>query len=122
MADSSILISWGSSYPNREEMGLGVFMNAIKFYETLKGKNEIEHFDVNLANDGNVSQLQGFMTLRGTQAQLDTLRDNDEYKNLLTKAAHVVQNLNVTNFDTGSRIMQRIETLQGLRKELGIIK
>lgn len=122
MAESALFIRWGQSFPGREEIGLGVFMNAVQFFTNQKDKKNVENFSVYVANEGNITEQQGAMIIEGSFDQVNKLRNTEEYQTLLTKAAHVVPNLVVTSADTGPRVMQRIEKLQVIRKELGITK
>jgi hypothetical protein len=122
MADSALLIQWGAPHVGREEMGLGVFMKATEYYNTLQTEKKIEDFSIFLSNFGNLDANQGQMVIQGSVDQINALQQREDYQALLTKAAHVVSNLNVQQADTGARVMQRIEQLQVVRKELGIIK
>ena len=67
----------------------------------------IETFDVFINNDGDLSEKQGSMVITGTRDQIMTLINNEDYKTILTKAAHVVPNLSIQTADTGNAVMQR---------------
>ena len=122
MADSALVIQWGAPHVGRENMGLGVFMKATEFYNTLQSEKKIEDFSIFLNSAGNLDANQGQMIIQGSVDQINALQQREDFKNLLTKASHVVSNLNVQHADTGARVMQRIEQLQVVRKELGITK
>jgi len=122
MADSAVVLQWGQPFAGREEMSLGVFMAAIEYYTKLKASKDIENFSIYINQGGNLSQQQGSMIVEGTPDQIMALVQREDYKTLVTKAAHVVPDLMVTMADTGNMVMQRIEKLQMARKELGITK
>jgi hypothetical protein len=119
MSDASILITWGAVYPNRETMGLTVFQGALGFYGEQKSKGNLSDFKVGLTEVGNIAAGAGYMVLEGSVDQLRKLVDSEDYKRLLTKAAHVVP-LSVSHCVTGNAVMQSVERLLSVRNELGI--
>lgn len=120
MADSSILITWGSIVTGREEMSLAVFQEALVYWEGQKKSGKIEDLKVALARNGNFGQLGGYILAEGAAGSLNAITDSEEYLTLLLKAGHAVTNLTVTNFQTGSAIPVAIERVQNVRKKLGI--
>lgn len=119
MANSALILQWGAPHVGRENMGLGVFMAATEFWNTQLTEKKIENFQIFLNNNGDLQGNQGQMVIEGSLDQINAIQQREDYQNLITKATHVVA-VNVQQADTGDRVMQRIERLQTIRKELGI--
>lgn len=120
MAQSAIIVSWGSNIASREAIGLAVFTSAIQYFQELKQKSEIEDVRIYLSDSGDVGVNAGHMVVEGSTAQLTAVQARRDYQLLVTKAAHVVHNLRITPSSTGELVMHKIEQLQTARKELGI--
>src|SRR5262245_51129585 len=119
MAESSILTTWGATYPGRETMGLGIFQEVIQYYETAKAEGRIAEFRVGITELGNIGDLSGYMLAEGTAGQVQTLLADAGFKKLLAKATHVVP-FSVVSCATGTAIPSSVERLLTARGELGI--
>jgi hypothetical protein len=115
------MFQWGAPVTGREQIGLGVFMNALEYYGKLKVERAIEDYRVYLTTNGNLHEQQGSLVVEGSAAQIGSLLVREDYLMMLTKAAHVVHNLTVMEADSGDAIPRRVERLQMARKELGIL-
>jgi len=93
MADRVLFIGWGSPVHGREERGLEVFNEAVGLYGRMQQDGRIESFDVVLLDPN--GGLNGFMELRGSAAQLDAVRLDEDFRRLLIDASLVVENLRV---------------------------
>ena len=95
MADRAVVISWGGPVAGREERGLEVFNEAIGFYGKCQQEGRIESFDVVLLvpNAG----MNGFITLKGSADQLNALKEDDDYRRILTDANLIVKNMCVVD-------------------------
>lgn len=120
MANRAIVSSWGAAFVGRENVGLGLFMQAVQFFNDCKQKGEIEELRIYINANGSLSEGAGQMIVEGSAAQLAALVERDEYMSLMTKAIHVVQGFRTVSSSTGDEVMRRIEQLQIARKELGI--
>jgi hypothetical protein len=120
MSTNAIITSWGANVAGREQMGMGVFMQAIQFFTACKQKGEIDELRIYISNDGDISATAGHMVVEGSAAQLTALAARDEYRAVIIKAAHVVHGFRTSQFATGDAVMARVEQLQTVRKELGI--
>src|SRR5678815_3233241 len=120
MFNSAIVIQWGTAVAGRENLGLEVFMSAVKHYSSLKERGEIENFQTVIFEQGSVSNTAGLMVLSGTQTQLQTVLSSDKHRELLTKAAHIVSDTGLKDGSTGSRVESRSRVQETWRKELGL--
>jgi hypothetical protein len=110
MADSVLFISWGDPIPGREERGLEVFNEAIGFYGRVQQEGRIESFDVVLlAPNGD---LGGYIVLHGSADQLNTIRQDDEYRRILIDASLAVANMSVIEGSTNEGIARDMALYQ----------
>lgn len=93
MADRVLFIAWGTPVRGREERGLEVFNDAVGLYGRMQQEGRIESFDVVLLEPN--GSVNGFMTLRGSSAQLAAVRDDEEFRRVLVDAALIVEDLRV---------------------------
>jgi hypothetical protein len=110
MADSVLFISWGAPVTGREERGLEVFNDALGYYGRLQQEARIERFDVALIM-GN-PRIGGYMVLHGSHAQLDATRQDGEFRDILSAAALVVRDLDVSEGVTDAGIAPEMERYQ----------
>jgi hypothetical protein len=118
-ANAAIYVSWGASVAGREAKSLEVFMHAVEYYGRLEKEGKIAALRTYVASTGS-TQFSGFMVIEGEVAQLRTLVDSDEYKTILTKARHLVEDVNVVHCVTGNEVGHSIQHLVAVRKQLGL--
>jgi hypothetical protein len=110
MAESVLFISWGAPIPGREERGLDVFNDALGYYGRLQQEARIERFDVALI-DAN-PRISGYMVLHGSHAQLDAVRQDGEFRDILAAAALVVRDIDASEGVTDAGIAPEMERYQ----------
>lgn len=110
MADRVLVVTWGGPVAGREERGLDVFNEAIGFYGKCQAEGRIESFDVILLTPN--AGMNGCITLKGSVDQLNALKEDDEYRRILTDANLVVKDLRVVDGATNEGIAQMVETYQ----------
>ena len=119
-ANAAVYVSWGNAIPGREAKSLEVFMGAVEYYSRLEKEGKIAALHTYLATNGNTQHFGGFMILEGEVDQLRTLVDSEEYKTILYKARHLVEDVNVVHCVTGAEVAKSIQTVVSVRKQLGI--
>jgi hypothetical protein len=92
MADAGLFIGWGEVVRGREDRALEVFNETIEYYGQLQSDGRIESFDVALL-EPHGGELQGFVLLRGSDEQIDTVHRDDDFQRLMTKASLIVDDL-----------------------------
>jgi hypothetical protein len=120
VAEASVLILWGTNKVGRETMGLGIFTNAVAFFEKERHAGRLEDVKVGIGDTGALSQTAGYLVAEGTNEQITNLLANAEFKAHTLKAFHVVDGFQVVRCATGTAIPMRIEQLVAVRRELGI--
>lgn len=110
MADRVLHISWAAPIPGREERGLEVFNEAMGLYGRLQQDGRIESFNVALfaAN----SDLDGYIELHGTHAQLDAAQQDEEFQRTLVDASLVVADLRIAEAVTNEGVAQEMARYQ----------
>lgn len=88
MADRVLFISWGPAVRGREERGLEVFNEALGMLGRRQQEGQIESFDVVLFEPN--GELNGYVSIRGSAAQIETLRQDDEFLRSTVDASLIV--------------------------------
>jgi hypothetical protein len=96
MADAAIVIRWNRVVPGREQQGLSIFGQSLEYYGTLQGKGAIESFEPVIFNPTG-GDLNGIILIRGSLDQLDALKREDRFIDLMMRAAHACEGLGVND-------------------------
>jgi hypothetical protein len=78
MADRLLMITWRDPVRGSEARALEVFNEALGILGRRQQEGAIDSFDVALMDPNGV--LDGFMAIRGTRAQIDALRGDEEFR------------------------------------------
>jgi hypothetical protein len=84
MAEAALFMGWGDAAKGREKRALEVFNEGMQYWGRLQKDGQIERFDVAVLapNGGDVG---GFFLVRGTAAQIDSVRRSEEYQRLVSR-------------------------------------
>lgn len=96
MADAAIVIRWNRVVPGREQQGLSIFGQSLEYYGTLQKKGAIESFEPVIFNPTG-GDLNGIILIRGSADQLDALKREDRFIDLMMRAAHNCEALGVAD-------------------------
>jgi hypothetical protein len=91
MADRMLFISWGTPVRGLEERGLDVFNEAIGLLGRMQQEGRIESFDVALLAPN--ADLNGYIAVHGSAAQIDALRQDEEFLRNTVDAMMIVDGL-----------------------------
>jgi hypothetical protein len=111
MADAGLFIGWGEVVRGREDRALDVFNETIEYYGQLQSDGRIESFDVALL-EPHGGELQGFVLLRGSEDQIDTVRRDDDFQRLMTKASLLVDDLGLISAYIGEGLGRAMSIYQ----------
>ena len=78
MADRVLFMGWGAPVRGAEERAIEVFNEAVGILGRMQQEGRIEGFDVVFLEPN--TELDGYMTIRGTAAQINDLRDDPEFQ------------------------------------------
>ena len=110
MADEALFIGWGEVVRGRERKAVEVFNESIEYYGRLQQAGRLERFDVVLLEPN--GRHGGYMVLHGTHQQLDAVREDDEFRDVLVAASLVVEELCVAEGATDAGLAPWIERFQ----------
>ena len=111
MADAGLFIGWGEVVRGREERALEVFNETIELYGALQSDGRIEDFEVALL-DPHGGELQGYVMLRGSEEQIDSVRRSEDFQRVMTKASLVVNDLGIIGASIGEGLGRAIAIYQ----------
>jgi hypothetical protein len=94
MADAGLFIGWGEVVRGREDRALDVFNETLELYGQMQSDGRIEDFEVALLNPHG-GELQGFVLLRGSEAQIDGVARDEDFQRVMAKGSLVVDDLGV---------------------------
>lgn len=96
MADFGLFLGFGTPARGREVQATKVFGEAMAYFGELKGKGEIESFEVAiLENHG--GDLGGFILIRGDRDKLTKLRASAEFERLVVRASFITDHLGIVS-------------------------
>lgn len=110
MADRVLFISWGEGVFGREERGLEVFNEAMGLYGRMQQEGRIESFDVALFDPS--TGVDGYIALHGSSEQLNTIRDDEDFRRTMYDASLIVQDLRMANGYTNAGIAREMQMYQ----------
>jgi hypothetical protein len=100
-------VSWGPPVRGREERGLEVFGEALGLLGRMQQDGRIESFDVGLMRPND--QINGFITIHGSAAQMAALKDDAEFMANTMDAQMIVERVSHIEGFSGEGIAQMME-------------
>ena len=94
MADAALLVRWDRPVAGREQQALSLFGKSLEYYGTLQSEGAIESFEPVLLSPVSID-LSGFILLRGSVEQLDALKREDQFVEMMIAAEHLIQGFGV---------------------------
>ena len=107
MADRMLFISWGAPVRGLEERGLDVFNEAIGLLGRMQQEGRIESFDVALLAPN--ADLNGYVAVHGSAAQIHALREDEEFVRSTTDAMMIVDKLRHIEGYTNEGVARQME-------------
>ena len=100
---NAILFGWNRTVVGREAIAGELFAHTVNFFEKLKTSNQLESYEpVFLGVHG--GDLNGFFLIKGTHAQLDTLKGSDEFVDITMRAGMCLTNVGVIDTYVGNTV------------------
>jgi hypothetical protein len=96
MAEAALFIGWGDAAKGREKSALDVYNETLQYWGRLQQDGKIERFDVAVLTP-NGGDVGGFMLVRGTAEQIDSVRRSDEYQRLINRVQLIADRLRVAD-------------------------
>ena len=95
MADSALLMRWGRVVPGREQQGLSLFGQALEYYGALQSEGAIDSFEPVIL-DPTGTAVNGVILIRGSADQLDALRRQERFIDVVMRAQYLCEDFAVT--------------------------
>jgi hypothetical protein len=111
MADAGLFIGWGEVVRGREDRALDVFNETLEYCGQLQSDGRIESFEVALL-EPHGGDLQGYVMLRGSEDQIDSVRRDDDFQRLMTKGSLVVEDLGLISAFIGEGLARAMAIFQ----------
>jgi hypothetical protein len=111
VADAGLFIGWGEVVRGREDRAIDVFNETLELYGQLQSDGRIEDFEVALL-DPHGGELQGYVMLRGSEEQIDSVRRSEDFQRLMTKASLIVDDLGIIGASIGEGLGRAISIYQ----------
>ena len=86
-----LLISWGPPVRGREVRSLEVFNEAVGLFGSMQQGGRIESFDITIMRPN--GHFNGYMQLHGSAAQLDAVREAEDFRRMILDAQMCVEDL-----------------------------
>ena len=102
---NAVVIGWNRPVTGRETMAAELFGTSMAYYEKLKSTGKIESYEPILL-EVHGGDLNGFVLLRGTHAQLDAVKSSDEFREIVARAEHCIEGIGVIDGYTAAVIPQ----------------
>src|SRR5215470_15363067 len=106
-ADSVLFIGWDRAVHGKEKQALETFGEAMAFWGQQVASGKVESFEP-IVLDLHGGDLNGFMLIRGTAANLAELADSDAFRDLVVRADMTVRGIGVVTGKTGEGVQQQI--------------
>jgi hypothetical protein len=109
MADAGLYISWGETYPGREEQGMRLWNDANSYYTSLLEAGRISRYErFVLGANGGVG-VRGFTIIGGTPEQIGALTVDDEWVSYIMRAQLCCKDVDVTSLFFGESLAHIME-------------
>ncbi len=111
MADAALFLGYGQAARARERQAIEVFSQALEYFVDLRSQGLIESFEPVLL-DPHGGDLRGFILVRGEPDNLNRLRADEQFQQLLARARLVVDNLGAVNAYVGGGLQAQLAVYQ----------
>jgi len=112
MGDYAHVTAYGAIRVGREKQAMGVWGDALEFYEKAQANGLIDSYEIQLFQPSGGALPTGMICLWGSQDQVDAIARNEDRLRLQTRAALVVDNLIETRALRGAAVLEGIGTFQ----------
>jgi hypothetical protein len=118
MAEAALCTVWGDPVPGREKQALDVYSDVVQYWARLQQEGKIEHFDITVLTPTG-GDVTGFLVVRGTAEQIDSVRRTKEYQQLLTRVQLAVSHLRVNDAYVDEGLAQIMGQYQEVVEQAG---
>ncbi len=106
MANAGLALVWKQVKTGREAQALELFGSTMNYYTQLRERGEIQTFEPVLLLAHGGDDVNGFIHVRGTEEQIDTLRRSDEFRSMSLQCIYCLDGFGVIDAVTGDELTQ----------------
>ena len=117
MAEAALCIVWGTPVHGRENDALKVYNETLQYWGRLQQEGKIETFEVVVLGPTG-GDVTGFLLVRGTAQQIDSVRRTEEYQRLINRVQLIADHVRVADAFVDEGLAQ---ILSQYRDEVGWI-
>ena len=118
MADAALCTMFGDPVPGREKQALNVYNDTMQYWGRLQQEGKIERFDVVVLTPTG-GDVTGFIVVRGTADQIDSVRRTKEFQQLMQRVQLVVSHLRVNDAYVDEGLVQIMGQYQEVVEQSG---
>jgi hypothetical protein len=118
MAEAGLYIGWSAPARGREKAALELFNETLQYYGRLQQQGKIERFDVAVMTPTG-GEAGGCILIRGTAQQIDSLRRDDEYTELMTRVQMHADGLRIADAYVDESLAAQITRFEKAVGQLG---
>jgi hypothetical protein len=111
MAQAGLMIGWDKPTSGREREALEVFNDSIAYYGRLQSDGRLESMEVVFLSPHG-GDLGGFILLRGTPEQMDSIRRDEEFEQIMQNAALTVDGIGLVDCYLNEGVARGLEQYQ----------
>jgi hypothetical protein len=120
MTTSALIMTWGMPIEGRESKALEVFFATVQYWNRLQQEKKIEVFHSYGTITGNLETQSGMLIAEGSDAQIEAVRNSEEFRQVLARVTAIGHNIGVELAETGERMTTRMQRYgQAVKQTLG---
>jgi hypothetical protein len=118
MAEAALCTVFGDPVPGREKQALDVYNQVVQYWGRLQQEGKIESFDIAVLTPTG-ADVTGFILVRGTAEQIDSVRRTKEFQQLLNRVQLAVSHLGVNDAFVDEGLAQIMGQYQEVVEQAG---
>ena len=111
MSEAGLFVRWGEAARGRERHALEEFKWSMHYFERIQEQGRIERFEMAFLTPHS-GDLTGFILLRGTAKQIDSLRRDDDFRHWINRSRLVVDHFGVLDAVVDERLAASMSQYQ----------
>ncbi len=105
MADAGLIVGWKEAKTGRETRAMELFVSTMSYYAKEVDKGNIESFEPVIL-EAHGGDLGGFILIRGSQDQLNTFRNSDDFRAFVLQAIYCLEGVGIIDAYRGDSLQQ----------------
>ncbi len=107
--DAGLIIKWGKPVPGRENEAFALFGEAMEYYKEKLADRTISYHDTFMYRTGDVEERTGFTILKGEEAALAKVLEDERVRVFLIKGQLVLEHIDVEWVTVGEAAVLQVE-------------